>query len=337
MVFSASSESARASHGNAYHFIQQQLMWAAVGLIAMFIMANFHYKKLQKLAFPALIITIILLIVVLFFAPVNGARRWIRLGFMQFQPSEVAKIAIILFFAHSLSLRYKKLGSFWSGLMPYLGVIGILVGLLMMQPHFSGSLVIILTGGIMLMVAGAKMLHFVILGLAALPAAIWAVVSEPYRLSRIFAFIDPFQDKQGSGWQVIQSLYAVGSGGIFGLGLGRSRQKFLYIPEPHNDFIFAILAEELGLIGAVVVIGLFAMLMYRGIKIAIGAPDIFSSLMAIGIMGLVAVQVIINIAVVTSLVPVTGMPLPFFSYGGTTLLVNMTAMGIMMNISRYSK
>jgi cell division protein FtsW len=337
MVFSASSEAARVTQGNAYHFIQRQMIWAVIGLGAMFFMTNFHYKKLQRLALPILVMTLFLLVVVLFFPPVNGARRWISLGFMGFQPSEVAKVAVVIFFAHALSMNYKKLKFFWKGLVPYLLVLAVIAGFLMLQPHFSAVVVIVIVGSIVLLIAGAKIWHFIGLGILATPVAIWAIVSEPYRMQRITAFIDPFKDKLGDGWQIIQSLYAIGSGGIFGLGLGRSRQKFLYIPEPHNDFIFSILAEELGLIGVTVVIGLFMMLVYRGIKIAMNAPDMFASLAAIGIISLVAVQVIINIAVVTSVMPVTGMPLPFFSYGGTTLLINMMAMGIMMNISRYSK
>jgi cell division protein FtsW len=200
----------------------------------------------------------------------------------------------------------------------------------------SGMVVIVLIGVVMLFVAGAKISHLTMIGLPAVVCGVILILTSEYRFKRVTAFIDPFKDKLGEGWQSIQSLYAIGSGGLFGLGLGRSRQKFLYIPEPHNDFIFAILCEELGLIGALVAILLFVLLIYKGITIALNAPDTFSCLVATGIMTLIAVEVIINIAVVTSSMPVTGMPLPFFSYGGTALLMHMIAMGIMLNISRYS-
>lgn len=220
--------------------------------------------------------------------------------------------------------------------MPYFAVLGVFAGLLMLEPHFSVTVLILLTGVILLLVAGAKIKHFLLMAIPAVLGAAGLIIAEPYRLARVVSFLDPFADKQGDGWQVIQSLYAIGSGGIFGLGLGRSRQKFLYIPEPHNDFIFSILCEELGLIGATVVILLFMMLIYRGISIAIKAPDKFGCLVATGVTALIALQVIFNIAVVTSSMPVTGIPLPFFSAGGTALLVNMVFMGILLNISRYS-
>jgi cell division protein FtsW len=263
---------------------------------------------------------------------VNGSTRWL----FGIQPSEIAKLAVILFFAYSLSKRKDQLSSFWKGLLPYLLLLGIFAALLMLEPHFSGTVVLVCIGGVILFVSGAKMQHLMSIGVPAVFAGAFLIFTSEYRMKRVTAFFDPFQDKLGDGWQIIQSLYAIGSGGIFGLGLGRSRQKFLYIPEPHNDFIFSILCEELGFIGAVITILLFAALIWRGIKIAMNAPDTFGSLIAVGITTLIAVEVIINIAVVTSSMPVTGMPLPFFSYGGTALFAIMCCMGIMLNISRYS-
>lgn len=337
MVFSASSESARYNFGNAYYFAQRQFIWAVISLAAMVVFANFDYHRLARLAFPILVISFLLLIAVLIVGDeIKGAKRWIDLGFTSLQPSETAKIAIIMFFSSSLSKNPNILDKFWKGLLPYLGVLGVFAGLLMLEPHFSGTVVLVCIGLMILFVAGAKISHLLMLGGPAVAAGWLLVITSEYRWRRITAFLDPFQDKLGDGWQIIQSLYAIGSGGLFGLGLGRSRQKFLYIPEPHNDFIFSILCEELGFVGAILTILLFAALIWRGIKIAMNAPDTLGSLMAMGITTLIAVEVIINIAVVTSSMPVTGMPLPFFSYGGTALLAIMCCMGILLNISRYS-
>jgi len=336
MVFSASWASARELHDNPYHFIQRQGIWAILSVVAMLFMAGFDYKKVEKLTIPITILSIALLIVVLLGPSYSGSKRWINLGFTTFQPSELAKLAIILLFAKSLSKNYKSLKFFWKGLMPYLAVIGVFAGLLMLEPHLSGTIVIGLTGVSILFAAGAQIKHFILLSVPAAAGVAALAISEPYRLARITSFVNPFADKLGDGWQIIQSLYAIGSGGLFGVGLGRSRQKFLYIPEPQNDFIFSILCEELGLIGAAVVIMLFIMLIYRGISIAINAPDRFSCLMATGITALIGIQVVFNIAVVTSSMPVTGIPLPFFSAGGTALFINMVLMGILLNISRYN-
>lgn len=338
MMFSASSEAARYQYGDAYHFIKRQALWAVISIGAMFVFANIDYRKLGKLSLLCLIGAIgSLLLVLVVGSTIKGGQRWIQLGFAQFQPSEVAKIAVILFFSYSLSKNPKILDKFFKGLLPYLCILGVIGALLMLQPHFSATVLIFAVGLAILFVAGAKLQHLLLIGAPAITAGIALVFTSEYRMKRVTAFLDPFKDKLGDGWQIIQSLYAIGSGGIFGLGLGRSRQKFLYIPEPHNDFIFSIICEELGFIGAAVIIMLFVILIWRGIKIAMEAQDAFGSLMAVGITALVAVEVIINIAVVTSSMPVTGMPLPFFSYGGTALLAIMCCMGIMLSISKYSK
>ena len=313
-------------------------MWAVVGMFSMFYMAGFDYRKLKKLAVPILGVSIILLILVLSIGiEINGAKRWLGVGGITIQPSEVAKLAIIIFFSASLSSNKDKLKKFFSGLLPYLLVLGVVLVLVMLEPHLSGTVVIFLVGFILLFVAGAKIMHFVMLAVPVISAFAYAIMTSDYRMKRVTAFLDPWQDKMGDGWQIIQSLYAIGSGGLFGVGLGRSRQKFLYIPEPHNDFIFSIICEELGFVGASTVLILFLILIWRGIKIAFNSPDIFGSLLATGFTSLIAVQVLINIAVVTSSMPVTGMPLPFFSAGGSSLLFIMTGMGIVLNISRYAK
>ena len=303
----------------------------------MFFMANFNYKKLEKPAPLFLIISIGLLLAVLIVGVEGGgAKRWLGVGGLTFQPSEVAKLAVIIYFSSSLARKKDRIKNFKKGLLPYLLILGIISFLLIKEPHFSGTVIIFLVGVIILYVAGARILHFVLLSVPVITVAAYAVFTSEYRMKRITAFLDPWRYKMDDGWQIIQSLYAIGSGGLFGLGLGRSRQKFLYIPEPHNDFIFSIICEELGFIGAVTVLMLFIVLIWRGIRIALNAPDIFGSYLAVGIISLIAVQVLINVAVVTSSMPVTGMPLPFFSCGGSSLVFIMVSMGIILNISRHS-
>jgi len=264
----------------------------------------------------------------------RGAKRWIDLGLINFQPSEVAKVAMIIFLSASISENQKKLGKFWSGLVPHFVVIGVVAGLLLLEPHYSAIGIIGLISVILLFVGGSKVSHFVSIGLVVLPVFVVGIFVSNYRLDRIVGFLDPWADVKGTGWQVIQSLYAIGSGGIFGLGLGQSKQKYSYLPDAHNDFIMAILGEELGLLGMLLVITLFGILVWRGIVIAMKSPDLFSGLMAIGITMLIALQFLFNLAIVTSWFPVTGMPVPFMSYGGSSLLIFMACVGILLNISR---
>ncbi|MBR5613721.1 MAG: putative lipid II flippase FtsW [Clostridia bacterium] len=342
MVLSASSPIAYASSStnhDSFYYFKRQLLWAAFGSVAMFITANYDYRKLKNWAFPIFAASVFLLILVLvpgIGRKINDARRWIYIGPINFQPSEVAKIATIIFFSYSLSMNYKELDKFSIFIM-YIAIIGVMALIIMMEPHFSCTMLIAATACILLLVAGAKMTHFMALGLCAVPAIVLMVAKAPYRLARVVTFLDPFQDIQGSGWQIVQSLYAIGSGGIFGAGIGQSRQKYMNIPEPQNDFIFSILAEEFGLLGAILVVLMFIFLIVRGIKIALNAPDLFGTLLATGIVSMIAIQAIVNIAVVTSSMPVTGMPLPFFSYGGTALAITMAEMGIVLNISRHCK
>ena len=342
MVLSASSPIAFASEAtnhDSFFYFKKQLLWAILGSIAMFITANYDYNKLKKWAFPVLCLTVLLLLLVLvpgIGRKINDARRWIYIGPINFQPSEVAKIAMIVFFSYSLSKNYEELKNF-SVFMMYIAIIGVVALIIMMEPHFSCTMLIVATCVMLMFVAGAKIKNFAVLCLPVLMVLILVVAKSPYRLARVLTFLDPFQDIQGSGWQIVQSLYAIGSGGIFGAGLGQSRQKYLNIPEPQNDFIFSILAEEFGLLGAILVMLMFIFLIVRGIKIALKAPDLFGTLLTTGIIGLIAIQALVNIAVVTSSIPVTGMPLPFFSYGGTALAITMAEMGIVLNVSKHSK
>ena len=340
MVFSASAPAASYRTGNAYHYIVRQLIFAVLGFVSMLILANMDYHRFGKLATIILIgafLTLFLVYVPGLGIAAKGARRWVGYGILTFQPSEIAKLAIIIYFAYSLSIVKDKIKSFTRGLLRYLLILGAFGGVIILEPHFSGTVVIMLTACTMLLIAGAKIRHFMAMFCAVLPIGVIAIIKEPYRMSRITSFMDPFAHRLDEGYQIIQSLYAIGSGSIFGLGLGLSRQKFLYIPEPQNDFIFSIICEELGLVGAAVVILLFIVFVWRGFRIAQEAPDMFGCLLASGITALIAIQVIINIAVVTSSIPVTGMALPFFSSGGTSLFLLMSAMGMVLNVSKQRR
>ena len=340
MICSASSAYALHKFNDSNHFLIKQLISAVLGIAAMLLISKIDYRIWGKYSSLFYIVSIALLIIVLIpgiGSYKNGAQRWIDLGFTEFQPSEMVKLAVIIFFAYRLARANKEdFASFWTGFIPYILRVGVIVGLLLLQPHMSAAGVIGFVGIIMLFAAGFKFWHFATIFSPVAILGFLAVRFSEYRWKRITAFINPWDDPRDTDFQLIQSLYAIGSGGLFGLGLGRSRQKFLYIPEPHNDFIFAILAEELGYIGVLVVLILFLIFIWRGLRIAIHAPDTFGSLLATGIVSMVAIQVLINLAVVTGLMPVTGMPLPFFSYGGTSLLFLMIGMGILLNISRNS-
>lgn len=317
MVLSASSPSALSKYGNSYNYFSKQLLFAVLGLIFMYVISKIDYRFYKKFYKYAWILSVILLVAVkLAGREVNGAKRWIYItDALSFQPSEIVKFLMIVFYAGILVKNRDDLKFYWKGLVKHMALLAPIIGLLLLEPHLSASVVIIGITCVMMIVAGCKFKHFLFTGLGfGVPALAGLIAIAPYRLQRFITFLDPWKYSNKEGWQVIQGLYAIGSGGLFGVGLGDSKQKYLYIPEPHNDFIFSILAEELGFIGCVVVIVLFAIFIWRGILIAMKAPDMFGSLMAIGITSLVAIQVIINIAVVTSSMPVTGMPLPFFSY-----------------------
>lgn len=323
MVLSASSPSALSESGNSYAFFSKQLIFAILGIIAMLFISKIDYRFYQKFYKHAWWIALILLALVLIAGKtVNGAKRWIYVTeTLSFQPSEVVKILMIIFYAGILVKNRDELGLYTKGFIKNMCLLAPIIGLLLLEPHFSASIVIIGICSTMMIMAGCKFWHFLATGaVAGIPAMILLIVKEPYRLQRVITFLDPWKDATGDGWQVIQSLYAIGSGGLFGVGLGESKQKFLYIPEPHNDFIFSILGEELGFIGCAVVLILFAIFIWRGVLIAMKAPDMFGSLIAIGITALVAIQVIINVAVVTSSMPATGMPLPFFSYRRNSII-----------------
>lgn len=340
MVLSASSPTALSESGKSYKYFERQLVFAILGLIAMVIISKIDYRLYQKYAKHLYILSIILLAAVLAIGKeVNGATRWIVVtDTLRFQPSELVKFFMIVFYAAILTKNRNQLYKYWKGIVYHILFLAPIAALLLLEPHFSSTMVIVAIVCVMMIMGGCKFLQFFTTGLVlGIPAIIFLVTKASYRLTRVVTFLDPWQNPTDEGWQVIQSLYAIGSGGLFGAGLGESKQKYLYLPEPQNDFIFSVMAEELGFIGCIVVIVLFALLIWRGIIIAMKAPDMFSSLVAVGITSLIAIQVIINIAVVTSSMPATGMPLPFFSYGGTALFILLCEIGVLLNISRASQ
>ena len=344
LVLSASAPSALSTTGNSYTYVKKQFAFAIVGIFLMFTLSKIDYRFYKK--YYWLVYNLSWLILLLVLVPglgvsVKGATRWLNLGFVQFQPSELTKIGLIIFYAGYLSDHKSELTDLKKGfLKPLCFMIPPIAILFLVQNHLSVSLIIGIISVTMMVMAGCRMAHFInagalgVSGIFGLIGIMKMSGKGGFRLDRIATFFNPWADAQGTGYQMVQSLYAIGSGGFFGVGLGNSKQKYLYIPEPHNDFIFAILAEELGFMGCLAVVVLFGLFIWRGILIAMKAPDMFGSLIAMGITTLIGAQAIINIAVVTASIPTTGMALPFFSYGGTALLILLCNVGILMNISR---
>lgn len=338
MVLSASYArayySAATGHNAAYYFMRQ-LGFALAGVGAMYALSLFPMQFYRSMSFLVLAAAAGLLALVPVIGVSQGdAKRWISLGFTTFQPSEIAKIGIILYFA-ALICKFKgRMRTVRYGILPFAGVLLIIVALLVMEPHFSAAIIIIAIGAVMLFLGGVRLYWFVGALIAALAALGVVMTFFPYASSRITTWLDPFANTSGSGYQIVQSLYAIGSGGLFGLGLGQGRQKYLYLPEEHNDFIFPVVCEELGFVGAIAILILFALLVIRGYWLAMHMRDRYSFLVTAGITTLLAIQVILNVAVVTNLVPCTGISLPFFSYGGTALLIQLAEMGIVLSASR---
>jgi cell division protein FtsW len=340
MVYSASAVLAFHEFGDSFYYLKRQLLFAVLGVVAMFFTMNVDYWVWKKYARIGLLVCFAMLIIVLIpglGVVRGGARSWLGIGSFGIQPSEFMKIGMILFLAKLLSDHQAKITLFTKGLLPPLGIMGIAFGLIMLQPDLGTGVVLVGASLLIIYTAGARILHLSYLGMAGLAGFVGLIIAAPYRLERITYFLDPWQDPLGGGYQIIQSLYAIGPGGLVGLGLGMSRQKYSYLPEPQTDFIFSIIAEELGFIGGAVVLLLFIILVWRGMRTAITAPDTFGSLVAVGIIGMIAVQVIINIGVVIGMFPVTGITLPLISAGGSSLTLMLTSIGILLNISRYSR
>lgn len=340
IVTSASApESLKVTNGaSVFNYGLRQLMFAIIGLGLLIFMLKFPHPNLKRYTVIIAVCSIVALVAVLFLGrSVNGARRWIYLGFFPFQSSEFAKIGTVLVLAHYLSEIKKGVTNFFVGIVIPCFFVAIVCALIMMEPDLGTVIVIFGTLMMMIYVAGAKISHLTLIALLGVAGVAVLVLMEPYRFQRLLAFVDPWKDKQGNGWQIIQSLFALGSGGPFGLGLGMGRQKFDYLPEAHTDYIFSILGEELGLIGTVTVIVLFFLLAWRGYKTAIAARDPYGRILAAGLTSYLVFQALLNISVVTSSVPVTGITLPFLSYGGSSLLVSLFSVGILLNISKNSE
>jgi cell division protein FtsW len=339
MVYSASSVVALTTYDDASYFMKRQILWAAAGVALMGAAMRLDHRRLsdQRVVIALLAISLVFLAATL--APgigrmINGSRRWLRLGMLSFQPSELAKFALVVYLSYYLAKKGVRIRDFMNGLVPAYVVTAVFLGVAVLQPDFGSAVTLACVAGIMLFAAGADLRHLGATALAALPLVYVAVVHKAYRWRRITAFMNPWDDKDGAGYQIIQSFLAFGSGGVFGRGLGEGRQKLLFLPERHSDFIFAVIGEELGLIGALAVAALFLVILWRGVKTALAAGDGFSRHLALGITLLISIEGVINMAVVTGLLPTKGIALPLVSYGGSSLVVTMAALGVLLNISK---
>ena len=339
MVHSASKAGAEITYNDAFFFTKKQIVGAIIGFVGMVIFYFINHQKLNKFKWPIIIVSIILLALV--FVPKigvenYGAKRWLNLGITTIQPSEIAKFAFIIFAASSLAKNYNKVKTF-KGILPVAILGAIICALIIVEPNMSITMCVGLTVIIMLVLGGVSAKHFLMFFIPALALVPLLIIVEPYRMQRFMAFLDPWKNPQGEGFQLVQSLYSLGSGGLFGRGLGASRQKYLFLPFAESDFIFSIIGEELGFVGCLCLIILYALIIWRITKIALNAKDRFGCLLASGIASILAIQVIINIAVVSGSIPPTGLPLPFISAGSTSLVVFMSAIGVVLNISKQSK
>jgi cell division protein FtsW len=338
MVLSASYSDSLHTFADPYHYIKRQLVWAVLGITAMLVVAKIDYRHFRPLAIPGLLLAAFLLALVLVIgSTAGGGKRWIDFGPINMQPSEIAKVALINFLAAYVTYKKGGIRKFFTGLLPALMVIVVFFRLILLEPDFGTAMALVGSSMIVLFAGGINLAHVVLIGTAAVPALVYLVMKESYRMKRILSFFDPWKDPLGAGWNVIQSLYAIGSGGIVGLGLGNSRQKFSYLPEPHTDFIFAVLAEELGFIGTFFMVVLYFLFTWRSLRIAILAPDLYGSLLAVGITAMIIIQAMLNMGVVTGSLPVTGITLPFISLGGSSLFITLASVGVLLNISRSIK
>ena len=324
--------------GDSYYFLKRQLAFAVLGVVAMLMISTIDYHVLHKFSWVLWIVSLALLVVAYIMPSSTGIHRWIRIpGIGQFQPSEVAKFALIVLYAHLVSLNHKKMKTFTKGYLPFMAILGITCGLVFIEPHLSGTMLLLGIGLILMYVGGTRLVYLLgTIGIGG-AAAGYMIFGMGYEKDRIDVWLKPlemFTKDKDMAWQTVQSLYAIGSGGLMGQGLGNSRQKHLFLPEPQNDFIFSIVCEELGFIGAVLIIILFGLLVWRGFVIGMKAPDKFGSMLAIGLTGQIGLQVAFNVAVVTNTIPNTGISLPFFSYGGTSLVMLLAQMGVVLSVSR---
>ena len=340
MVYSASAIVAADRFHDPYFFLKKQLFWALLGSVAMLVAVRVDYRKLERFVLPALIVAGVLLLLVLIppiGQAINGTRRWIRLGPVSFQPAELAKLALVFYLAAFLARNQERLDDLRRGMLPPMLVGGVFAGLVFVQPDLGNCLTLVaLTFGL-LYLAGSPVRYLGWALAPAVPLLVVAIAMAPYRLRRITAFWDPWADPRGSGFQIIQSWLAFGNGGLFGQGIGASRQKLFYLPESHTDFIFAVVGEELGFIGAAAFVALFAVLIWRGLRIGLRTSEPFGAYLALGITLLIATQTLVNLGVVTGLLPTKGLPLPFISFGGSALSMTMLSTGVLLNISQHAR
>jgi len=338
MVFSSSSIMAVRDYNDSLYFLKRQSVFAVVGFAAMALLMRIDLNVLRKAAWPVLGVCALLLIAVLIPGvgkKVSGAARWLNVGGITFQPAEFVKVGLVMFMAHSLARKQDKVKSFRFGFLPYMLILAVLLGLLLAQPDMGSALTLATVAVAMLLVAGTRLSYLASISLIALPFLYFMVMSVDYRRRRILAFLNPWEDPSNSGFQIIQSWIAFGSGGPFGQGLGESKQKLFYLPEAHTDFIFSVVGEELGFIGVIVIAAMFMLLIMRGMRTALNAPNEFGCLLAFGITMLIGLQAFVNMAVVMGMVPTKGLALPFISYGGTSLVTTLAAVGLLLNVSRH--
>lgn len=334
MVFSSSVIMAEARWSAPYHFVFKQIIWVVLGSAVMMGLAHFDYRRLQKWSRPLMIITIILLVLVLIIGTKKGgARRWLVFGFLNFQPSEIAKLVMVIALADYLDRKKSRMKQ-WKGLMPALSIVGVLAGLIALEPDLGTPILMACVSFCLLYTAGARLPHLLMLGAGVIPLVVIEILRKPYRLVRLRDYISSWGDIHSASYQLNQSILALGSGGFFGKGLAQSQMKLLYLPEPHTDFIFPIIGEELGFIGTVGLIALFMFVVIKGWQISRGSQDYFGSLLALGITWIIAFQTLLNMGVATGLLPTKGLPLPFVSFGGTSLVFNLAGIGILLNISK---
>ena len=338
MVYSASAVIAARDNDNQFHYVIKQGVWVAIGFVVMLLMMQFNYQQLKnrRIVYGLLVVCTIGLMGVFAFSPINGAHRWLKFPGFSMQPSEMSKLALIIFLAYFLEKRAGEEGDFWRTFLPCGIVTGWLAALVVIEPDFGTAMMLVLIFSVMIFTAGARVLHLAMAAAPALIVAAGLLIFVPFRLKRLITFMDPWADPQGAGFQVVQSLIAIGSGGSNGLGFAQGKQKMLFLPFAHSDFIFAVIGEELGLVGAIAVVALFALFLWRGVRTALLAPDRFGMLLSFGIVAGIVAQALFNMSVVLSLVPTKGIPLPFISYGGSSLVPTLAAVGILLNVSQHA-
>lgn len=340
MVYSASSALAVKKFGTEYYFLKKQLLFTLLGIVALIICSRFPYRFFRSLTYPLLILALIFLAAILITGlgySAGGAKRWFRMGSFSFQPAEFARFALIIYLAYSMNKKKDVLKNFYVGFLPHIMMLFMFTVLIIFQPDFGSVVILGVLTWIMLFVGGVRLSYLIASLVLILPAAYFFMISADYRLKRITSFLDPWQHSTNDGYQIVHSLMAFGTGGIWGAGIGNGYQKLFYLPEPHTDFIFSVIGEELGLWGVLIILGLYILILWRGISIASNCGDSFGSFLAIGLTTAIGLQVCVNMGVALGLLPTKGLTLPFLSYGGTSLLLNMAYIGILMNIGTAKK